>query len=481
MALPYTYMHQRDPLSVPRHWQWIGAFRVTALIQAVAVGLFLALAGCRGIPTEGERLAREDVKAVGAVYRSQSQRPTLSELTENSSLSNVMAYAILNQPDIEVAYYEWVSSIEAITVERSLPDPQLMVSADFSDVIMSLMPGLMMDFPGPGRREASANVATAESDAKYFAFETAVLRVAFDVKKALCELHFLDAKIEVTGQMLRLMGQLETLALIQNEVGRVTLQDVVQARDEQDRLTTAIADLNDSRQPLLAQYKASLGMSYDDPEPPVPMLREATPLTVTAEMLFTTALARNPRLKAMEAEVRLANASLQIAHKEKVPDFRVGLEADVMASPLMLRPSAGVSLPIWRDKLSAQLAEAHAGKQASEARLSSEQIMLAVEFAEKSFLVREASRTLELLELTLNATGGQALELAQSGYVGGKVDFRDVIDAEQALLELQLSGFEARLQQELALSELSLVILAVPPLNAPLLTSESAPGMAGSR
>jgi len=327
----------------------------------------------------------------------------------------------------------------------------------------------MMDFPGPGKLKAAANVATAESEAKYFTFESSVLKTAFAFKKAYYELHSLDATIVVNRETLRLAGELEKLALIQNEVGKVTLQDVLRAQIEQERLATDIANLDDSRTPLLAQFKAALGLKTEDAPPPVPLKLETTPPDVTAEMLFATALARNPRLKAMEAEVRMADASIRLATKAKVPDFSAGIMADVKASPVMVRPSFGVTLPIWRDKIAAQIAGAQAGKRAAEARLSAEQIALAVEFAEKSFMFREASRNLELLNERLLTMARQSLDVAQSGYVGGKVDFLNVIDAERTLLDFQLADVEARLQRELALAELSLVILGVPPGNAPLL------------
>ena len=52
------------------------------------------------------------------------------------------------------------------------------------------MPGLMMDFPGPGKLKWAANVATAESEAKYFIFEKAVLQSAFVLKQSFYELRF---------------------------------------------------------------------------------------------------------------------------------------------------------------------------------------------------------------------------------------------------------------------------------------------------
>ncbi len=170
-------------------------------------------------------------------------------------------------------------------------------------MVTSLMPELMMELPGPGKLKAAANVATAESEAKYFAFESKVLQTAFAVLKAYYQLDFLDARIRVNRETLRLVGELEKLALIQFEVGKVTLEDVLRARIEQDRLNTEIANLEDSRNPFIAQFKTALGLKPEDAAPPIPRRPETTPVDLTSETLFATALDRNPRLKAMEAEV----------------------------------------------------------------------------------------------------------------------------------------------------------------------------------
>jgi len=439
---------------------------------ARTLGLFvtvLFLAGCKGIPTQGELKTRRDLQNVGELFRPQNERPVLPTLSSGAGLSNFLQFAVLNQPQVEASFYDWAASVQRITVERSLPDPKLTFGTDIADMVMSLMPGLMMDFPGPGKLKAAANVATAESEAKYFAFESSVLKTAFALKKAYYEIHFLNAKVGVNREMLRLLTDIENLARTQNEVGKVTLQDVLRAQIELERLTTEIDNLEDSRNPLLAQFKAALGLKEEDAAPPVPQKFESTPLDLTSDKLFVTALARNPRLKAMEAEVRMADASIRVAHKAKVPDFSAGIEADVKAYPIMVRPSLGITLPIWRDKIAAQIAGAQAGKRAAEARLSAEQISLAVEFAEKSFLFRESSRILALLQERLLPKARQSLEVAQSGYVSGKVDFLNLLDAERTLLAFQLSEVETRVQRELALAELSLPILGTPPTGAPVL------------
>jgi outer membrane protein TolC len=301
-----------------------------------------------------------------------------------------------------------------------------------------------------------------------------VLQTAFALKRSYYQLYFLNARVSVNRQTLNLLADLEKLARTQNEVGKVTLQDVLRAQIEQERLTTEIVNLEDSRNPLVAQFKAALGLTPEQSTPPVPQQFESTPLDLTSEQLFATALARNPRLKAMEAEVRRADASIRLAYKARVPDFTVGVEVDAKASPVFVTPQLGVTLPIWRDKIAAQIAEAQAGKRASEARLSAEQIALAVEFAERTFLFRESSRNLGLLQDRLLPKAQQSLEVGRAAYLSGQIDFLSLISAQRTLLEFQLAEVEARTQRELALAEVSLLILGQPPASAPVLGSTSA-------
>ena len=88
-------------------------------------------------------------------------------------------------------------------------------------------------------------------------------------------------------------------------------------------------------------------------------------------------------------------------------------------------------------------------------------------------MFREASRNVQLLHERLLPRARQSLEVAQGGYTSGKVDFLNVLDAERTLLEFQLGEVEARVQRELALADLSLLILGVPPSGAPVLPPDA--------
>ena len=449
--------------------------RRPALLAAFSL-VVLFLAGCAGVPTPSERQARSDLKAAGQAWWPGA---TLPPLDAKAGLSNYLQFAIVSQPQVRAAYFDWAASVERITVERSLPDPKLTLQAYIQDVLTSLMPGLMQDFPGPGKLKAAGNAATAESRTKYFAFETAALETAFAVKQAFYQLWFLDEKIRINRETLDLLADLEKSARTQNEVGKVTLQDVYRAQIEQDRLVTEISNLEDSRRPLTAQFKGALGLTRDQPDPAPPAGFETTPLDLNGDELLDTAFARNPRLKAMEAEVRLAEASMAVAHKSKVPDFSAGLQAEVYSPPFYW-PQASMSLPIWRDKIAAQIAAARADKRAAEARLTSGQITVTVDFAMKTYAYREATRDLALLQEKLIPKARKSLEIARAGYLAGQIDFFNLTDAGRTLLNFQLEEVEARARREIILADLSLSIAGIAPEGAPLLPASPGEAAAAS-
>ncbi|MDE3066207.1 MAG: TolC family protein [Verrucomicrobiota bacterium] len=433
---------------------------------ALLIGLLLT--GCKGVPTKGEREARRQLSAVAKIYRPGDHPARPPELTTNSPLGDFLTYAMFNEPQVRAAYFDWAASVENITVARSLPDPQLTFQMDIQDIVTSIMPGLMQEFPGPGKLRVRGDVASADSQARYFIFENTVLQTADAVKQSYYQIWFLDEKIRVDRQLLQLLAEAERVARAKNAAGLATLQDVYDAQIAEDRMRTDIANLEDSRRPLIAQFKAALGLTPDQPDPPLPGRFEPTVVNLSPEQLLATAYARNPQLKVMAAEVQQAEASLELAYKTRVPNFHLGLMADAKMAPVLYRPLAGMSLPIWRDKISAEIAAAQAGKRAAAARLTAAQIVVAVAFAEKSFDYRLALRNLALFDDFVIPKARQSLEIARASYLANTVDYSHLVAAEQAPLNYELSAIEARQQRELALTDLSLLIAGVPPKGAPV-------------
>lgn len=447
-------------MSVFKTWRW--------LVIACGLGLIFSVAGCKGIPKKSEIQARRDVVYVESKFNLKEGTAKLPQLGENSTLADLMIYAMLNSPDARASYYNWVASVEQITVERSLPDPRLTFEMDIMRVVQTLMPGAMFEIPGRGKLEAKANVASEESRIKYYVFESAVLNAAYNVKRVYYQLWFLEEKIKILRNMLELIAEIEKAARFKNESGFSTVQDILQAQIEQEKLKAEIKNLEDSRRPLIMMFKGALGIKPFEPDPPIPARFEFTPLDISEDKLLETALAKNPSLRAMESEIKKAEVSIQLAVKAKIPDFSVGLESDLYAAPVMYRPSFVTTIPLWRDKIAAQVSAAQAQKGASESRLSSEQIKVAIDLAEKMFTYRETSRLIELGIEELLPRARQSTDVAKNSYVTGKTDYLSVLESWKTLFEIELNILEARIRRELAVAEL-MFIVGIFPAGAPIL------------
>src|SRR5437868_1922248 len=100
------------------------------IIPAALLFALMLLASCRGIPTAGEKQSRALLEQTGATFRSHDQKPVLPVLTTNSMLRDYLAFAMLNQPKVASAYYEWAAAVEGITIARAFPDPQFTFQMD---------------------------------------------------------------------------------------------------------------------------------------------------------------------------------------------------------------------------------------------------------------------------------------------------------------------------------------------------------------
>ncbi len=428
-----------------------------ALLPLLAVLVGTLLSGCSGVVLDSEFSARKKFTDVSQAYRPSGEKPPLPNLRVDSTLEELLTFGILNDPAVEAAYYDWQASVAHITTARSLPDPKLTFEADIADTVMSLMAGFMFDLPGPGKRSAMGEMASAESQGKFYAFKRSVLSTAAAIKNAYYSLQALEDSIVVNNRGLELLRDLEDIARAQHETGKVTLQDVLRAEIEREKLLTETQNLADSRVAVHAALRGALGI---DPrlEVPIPTVFTNSTDEIAHEEILARAFEYNPLLKQMHAEIGKADNALRLARLSVVPDIGMELDIDTKASPVMFNPQLSITLPIWRDKIAAQIGAAQSDSNAARARFSREQINLAVDFASMLYMYRESSRNLKLFSEKLLPKASRSVEVARSGYIGGKSSFIDFLEAERTLLEFEFSRIETRVLYERAITNLSLVI-----------------------
>jgi cobalt-zinc-cadmium efflux system outer membrane protein len=439
------------------------------LLLAVPLLSTLLVSGCVSASPK-EQAAREAVQRTRDLLQLPETR-SVPPPPAAAPLGDYVRYAVLRHPSVAAAYHEWRASVAAIAPARALPDPQLTFEADVADTLMSLMPGLMFDFMTPGKRAAMAREVTAGSEVAYREFTVAVLRVATEVRRAWIDLAYAR---EAGGLYETAIANLEEGLALSN--ARYTTAGMMASLEPQVRLQNQIAEHHshhlataDRLTAARARFKSALGLLPTGPDPAWPEASLATTPLPTEEELWRRTLAANPDLARMRAMVEMAVSGVEVARKSRTPDFTVGLMTDLKADPLMLRPTATLTLPVWREKIAATIAAAEARRDAAAARITAEQLAMAAELARMLYMVREADRMLAYIDATALPNLARVSATAEAGYQSGAGEAGMITEARHMVTLMRLERLAALREREAAVTELVLMTADGLPADLPLI------------
>ena len=423
------------------------------------------LTSCRTVVPNYEGQLRDRITTTARTYRPDGQQPTLPALTASSPAADYIHFALLKHPQVEAAFYDWRAATETITSARSLPDPKLTFEADITTTLMTLMPGFMFDLMGPGKRTAMGREAAAGTEVAHRNYVTAILRTAADVRKAWLELAYIEEAHRLHTLAIASVGDSFAIADATYVTGRgmSSLETQVALQNELAEHQTDHAILTDRLAAARIRFKSALGLQPTDPDPAWPAFPLiATPLPSEDE-LWRHALAANPDLGKMRAMVEMAIAGVTVAGKSRTPDIELGAMVDLKANPLMVRPTASVSLPLWRDKIAATIAAAEARRDAATARLNAEELTLAAEFAQMLFMVRESDRMIAAIDQTSLPNIERLSATVEASYQSGMSGAAMIFETRLKVTMLRLNRLALLLQRENAVTDLLLLTADIAP------------------
>lgn len=440
--------------------------------QAVSLFVILPciLAGCQA-PTPraaplGERISmaspevahppQSDILLASAVVPSvtatsaDSRLPEVEELTEGFLIEQVLA----RNPSLAQMVAVWQAARARYPQVVSFDDPMFgFVAAPGSlgsnSVDFGYRLELSQKLPYFGKRALRGDNARAEASAACHDIDDMRLQLVESARGALAEYYLVARALAVNDEGLRLLRSFRDRAKDRYEkVPGANEQDVLQAdvelgRQEQRRLT-----LERMREVAVARINTLLHLPPDSPLPPPPAELSRGEPPPEAAALRTVALAQRPDVRAMQDRLRAEEAALALAEREYYPDFEVSAAYDTIMGngPARdLAPQAGVRLnvPIRRARREGAVAEAAAkvaARQAELARLT-DQVNFQVQEAHSQ--VRESERIVALYEKQLLPAARANVNAAESSYIGGRIPFLSLIEAQRNVVELRDRYYEA--------------------------------------
>ena len=283
----------------------------------------------------------------------------------------------------------------------------------------------------------------------------------------------LDVGIEAANAFLMLQERRRTEALVSEQLtfasdvvnaanaryasGTAPQSDVLRAEVEVARLDALARALGSEVQGAEAMLNTSLALDADTPVPALASVAFApAPPSWSA---VKEALMSRPELRAGRAEVFRAEAEVEVMRDMFRPmaTIRTG-PSYTMADGKGWMAMVGLSLPIWREKLRAGVAEAQAMRAMSEADLRAMTRMIEGDAAVAVSLLRAARDRQTALTSNVLPRARLAIEPAVAGYTSGQLPLVSVIEAVQALWLVQADLIAADTELGLAWARLGRAI-----------------------
>jgi len=283
----------------------------------------------------------------------------------------------------------------------------------------------------------------------------------------------LDVSLQAANAFLMLQERRRTEALLSEQVafarevvsaanaryasGTAPQSDVLRAEVEVARLDAFARALVGEVRGAEAMLNTSLALDADLPVPPLDRLAFAEP--PPSWSAIKTAVAFRPELEAGRAEIGRAEADVRVMRDMFRPmaTIRTG-PAYTMAEGKGWMAMVGLSLPIWRGKLRAGLAEAEAMRAMSEADLRAMTRMIEGDAAVAVNLLQAAVERQLALNGDVLPRARMAIEPAVAGYASGQLPLVSVIEAVQALWSVQSDLISADTELGLAWARLGRAI-----------------------
>jgi outer membrane protein TolC len=407
------------------------------------------------------------LSVVLAAHAFAQESPT-SHTGSITPLSELLAEAEKNNPQIEAARQGWQAAKQVPTQVSTLPDPQINLQhvsvgspRPFSGYTNSdfayLGFGISQDIPYPGKLRLKGEIAKRELDVSHQQIESVRRAIVAEVKSTYFQLAYLSKTLTILEEDGELLRQVEQAADARYRSGMGTQQDIFQAQLQKTKLLREIAMHHLQVGKLEAQLKQLLNRSQESPDIETADLVE-TPLVQTYTDLLAAAKVQNPEIATAQKMIEKQSLQVDLARKDFYPDFNVQYMWQ-RTDPAQFRAyymlSVGIKAPIYRSrKQRPGLAQAESEQLRARSELQAQSQQLAGDLRSQYVIVQQ---TAELFKIHREGLSPQARSEFQSGlaaYQSGKQDFQALLTAFLDVLHLDEGYWQNLAEYETAIARL---------------------------
>lgn len=381
------------------------------------------------------------------------------------TLGQLETEALANNPEIRAAVAMTEVAESRVAGAAAFDDPELMyrnwgvpVFRPWSANQAQQMIMLSQKVPGSGKRALRYLTAHQEVEIQRMRVEAVRRDVVARVRLAFYRLQRNRMELLLHHDQIALAEQAVTAARIKYTVGRVPQQDILKAQMSMAKLVDHLVTLEREGDEARAQLNSLLGSDAGGPLDPAGE-RPAVPATLPDfAALRTAALQHRPELIAARLAIAQSETRTRLAERAYAPDFTISAGYMLMPPEAPARNTLmaefSMSLP-WlnRGRHDAEIREAHSEVRLLRAEYERQVNEVAREIRETLVAAESTRRLLVLYRNTLQPLAETTLKAAVAAYQTDRTDFLNLLDSQNASVEVgyayqaALTEFESRLAE----------------------------------
>jgi outer membrane protein, heavy metal efflux system len=354
-------------------------------------------------------------------------------------LADVVRLAGERRDEIQAARARTRAGEARPAIVSALDDPMISPSLDHLPFMLggaNVSVTIEQQFPLSHIRQHRRTSALADVDRLRAEADRTALDVGVQAANAFLMLQERRRTVALVAEQLTFARDVVTAANARYASGTAPQSDVLRAEVEVARLEALARALTSEVRASEAMLNTTLALDADLPVPPLAQVVLAQP--VPPWSVIKSALTARPELAAGRAEIARADAEVEVMRDMFRPmaTIRTG-PAYTMTEGRGWMAMVGISLPIWRNKLHAGVAEAQAMRAMSEADLRAMTRMIEGEAAVAISQLQAARDRQTAITTDVLPRARMAIDPAVAGYTAGQLPLVSVIEAVQALWLVQ--------------------------------------------
>ena len=377
----------------------------------------------------------------------------------SQSLEDLQHLAAENNLELKAQFKRFEAQLEDITQAKSWQDPNLSFGYFISPIETRVGPqiarfSLTQKLPWFGTYKAKGNIAAFRAEAEFEKFQDQKLKLFLNVAQKYYDLLALRYITELETKQLDILENLKVIVESNYKNNKARLVDILRVDLEMDKQLSTIQVLKDQGQVFVTQLNQLMDRQLNTP---VQILNPKQILEQNESIEIDSMVRNHPRLEAIRKLKASNEAESELAKKEAMPQFGLGLDYAIIqdrnvqnaeAGQDAIMPMLSVSLPIFGKKNKSRKKAASLQGESIEFQLENEESRLETEIQVALYKQDELFSLLSLYDKQLLSLK-DILQLSETALANASMGIEEVLrlQEERLLYEKQRAKTLADLQK----------------------------------